>query len=296
MNKKIILILIAVLVLCFIFYLYKTPKETYKFNSNSFTYSNREKPLYQLFLKEKNNSCDIYNINFETRNFIEYKTKIYGLLFIPNKENSPGIVFLPGGGATKEAASHVSLIMCNLGYAVITIDQRGIGQTGGYYLGLEQDYEVFSQGKEPIQHLSVYDALKSFDVLREIKQVDKNNIAIAGESMGGRYALIAASLDKRLKGVIGISTSGFGIKNENLPYTPYLLSIDPDHYVQEISPNKLVMIHCTNDSVIPLNTAKNTFALAKEPKRFYTVEGCQHGYSDVMLYDLKQALEFVLRE
>ena len=30
------------------------------------------------------------------------------------------------------------------GYAVLTIDQRGVGETGGYYLSFQDDYSVFS--------------------------------------------------------------------------------------------------------------------------------------------------------
>jgi fermentation-respiration switch protein FrsA (DUF1100 family) len=222
---------------------------------------------------------------------MEYETYIYGLLAMPvAKTKVPGIVLLPGGGVSKEGEFSRADIMAKLGYAVLVIDQRGIGQTAGYYLNMEQDYQVFSQGNEPIQHLSVFDALRSFDVLRDIDGIDKDNIAIVGESMGGRYAIIAAALDPRLKGVIGISTSGFDVKKDNSPYNSYLLSIDPDHYVSKISPRKVFMLHATNDTVIPMQNAKYTFNLANEPKKFYIAEGCGHGYCDAMYNALKEDL------
>jgi len=90
--------------------------------------------------------------------------------------------------------------IASFGYAVFTFDQRGVGETGGYYPNLEQDYKISLDGKEPIQHLSVYDALKAYDFLKRIKQVDKKNIVMAGESMGGRYAMIAAAQEKNVKG------------------------------------------------------------------------------------------------
>ena len=148
-----------------------------------------------------NGSLEIYNLAFQSRNFLNYTTKIYGLLFIPKSDKPvPGLVLLPGGSVPKENEAGLARIIANLGYAVLTIDQRGIGQTGGYYLGFQDDYKVFASGNEPVQHLSVYDALASYDVLKQIKGVDKDNMAIAGESMGGRYAIIAAAIDKRLKG------------------------------------------------------------------------------------------------
>ena len=245
-------------------------------------------------LKEEKDNVKIYRVNFESRNFLEYKTKIYGLFVTPkNKTNIPGLILLPGGSVTKESESILGEKIANMGYAVLTFDQRGIGETGGYYLGIQEDYNIFSQGKEPIQHSSVYDALKAYDVLKKINNINKNNIAIAGESMGGRYAIIAAALDKRLKGVIVISSSGFHIQNESMPYTPYLFSVDPDNYIGKISPNYVFMLHSLNDSTVPLKDAKITFELANEPKKFYEVKDCPHGYCEKMFEELKEDLRIM---
>jgi len=207
------------------------------------------------------------------------------LLFKPkSSSNVPGLVLLPGGSVTKESESILAEKIAKLGYAVLTIDQRGVGQTGGYYLWLDQDYNVFLNGNEPIQQLSVYDGLASTDILRDVEGIDKNNIAISGESMGGRYAIIAAAQDKRLKGALIISSAGFNFKKTDEPYDSYLISVDPDHYIDKISPNKLFMLHGSNDSMINLGDAEQTFSLAKEPKRFFIAEGCSHGYCDKM-YD-----------
>jgi len=111
--------------------------------------------------------------------------------------------------------------------------------------------------------------------------------------MGGRYAIITAAIDKRLKGAVIISSSGFHVKNENLSYTPYLLSIDPDSYISKISPNYIFMLHSYNDSVIPINDAQITFSLAKEPKKIYVVDNCAHGYCDSMYNELKQDLKIM---
>lgn len=290
-----IIVLAFIVVLAAIIYISieNKNKDKYEFKENTFYYSqSRGTPNYNISLKEENENTTTYKVNFESRSFLDYKTTIYGLLIMPkNMKNVPGLILLPGGSVTKETESTLGTKIANLGYVVLTFDQRGVGETGGYYLGLEEDYKVFSQGKEPIQHLSVYDVLKAYDVLKKIKEVDKNNIGIAGESMGGRYAIIAASMDKRMKGVIVISSSGFHIQNENQPYTPYLISIDPDHYVGKISPNYVFMIHSSNDSVISLNDSKITFNLAKEPKKFYEVNNCPHGYCEAMYNELQNDLK-----
>lgn len=296
--KKIYIAGIIILFILAVFLFSRTKEPVYQFKENKMYYSqNREKPDFNIFLNYTNDSTEVYSVNFKSRDFLNYSTTIYGLVFVPrNKENVPGLVLLPGGGGTKEQESTLAMKIAKLGYAVITIDQRGVGQTGGYYLSPEQDYSFFTKGNEPIQHLSVYDALRSYDVLKEIKNVDKNNIGIAGESMGGRYAIIAAALDNSLKGAIIISSSGFHIQNDGKVYTPYLLSIDPDNYIKDISPNHLFMLHGSNDTVVPLKEAETTFSLAKEPKKFFIAENCNHGYCDKMYYELKSDLEVLFEK
>jgi hypothetical protein len=272
--------LLIILLVIFFFIFHNNKQEYYGY---SVSYFNRPKPEYTMSLNYTNGSVDIYSINFKSKDFMDYHTLIYGLLFIPkDKKDIPGLVLLPGGSVTKESFITRSIELANLGYAVLVIDQRGIGETGGPYPSMEEDYQIYSSGKEPIQHLGVYDGLAAFDVLRNIKNIDKNNIAIGGDSMGGRYAIIAAALDKRLKGVITVSSSGFHFKNDNQPYTPYLLSIDPDNYINKISPRPVLMLQGDNDSTVKLEDARYTFNLAKEPKRFFIAEGCGHGYCEKM--------------
>jgi hypothetical protein len=295
-KKKTVLIILLIATFSVILFLFfHKPSSIYQFKDDTFYYSqNRGVLNYSLSLNHTDNSLEVYNVNFKSRNFINYETRIYGLLFKPKSSSDvPGLVLLPGGSVTKESESELAEKIAKLGYAVLTIDQRGVGQTGGYYLWLDQDYDIFLKGNEPIQQLSVYDGLASTDVLRDIKGIDKNNIAIAGESMGGRYAIIAAAQDKRFKGALIISSAGFNFKKTGQPYDSYLISVDPDHYVSQISPNKLFMLHSSNDSIIKLSNAQETFSLAKEPKKFFVAEGCGHGYCDKMYDELVDDLRML---
>ena len=302
-KKKtlIILILLILLVLAIIYFVFHNSyKDPYEFNGNTLHYSeSRGKANYEISLKYHNGTFDVYYLNFTSRNFLDNPTLMHALLFMPNNKANkkvPGLVLLPGGGVSKEGESRLASIIANLGYAVLTIDQRGIGQTGGYYLSLEDDYQVFLKGKEPVQHLSVYDALKTYDILRNINGMDKNNIGIMGESMGGRYAIIAAAIDKQLKGVIAISVSGFHLQNSPQA-NAFLVSIDPDHYIDKISPNHVFMFQSENDKTTKIQDAQLTFNLAKEPKRFYSFSSpyCMHGYCAAMYDDLKEALEILFK-
>jgi fermentation-respiration switch protein FrsA (DUF1100 family) len=110
--------------------------------------------------------------------------------------------------------------------------------------------------------------------------------------MGGRYAIIAASIEKRIKGIIGISTAGFHFNSQtNDQQSIYFRSIDPDNYISDISPRKLFMFHGTNDTMVPIESAIKTFEKAKEPKHFFAANGCSHGYCNEMEKELEEALK-----
>jgi uncharacterized protein len=299
--KKRVIILSIVILLVVIFYLFyfsNFQKDPYGFKGNTLSYSNdRGKTNYEIISKSSYGDLEAYKLKFKTRPLLDKPLDIYGLLFIPkDKSNLPGIVYLPGGGGTKEGYSPTARNISELGYAVLIIDQRGVGETGGDYLGFDQDYQVFSQKKEPMQHLAVYDLLRSFDVMTEFPGVNKDKIAFVGESMGGRYAVIAAAIEKRSKGVIGMSVAGFHVPlNPMQQGNDYFVSIDPDHYIASISPRPVIMLHGTNDTVVPLKEAQTTFNKARDPKKFFIAEGCQHGYCDKMFNDIKEGLEMMFK-
>jgi len=210
--------------------------------------------------------------------------KVYGLLRIPKGvENPPGMVLLPGAQVTKEGQQGLATVMQKLGFASLSLDQRGHGETNGYVAGMEEDFRAFTVGTEPVQHKMVYDALRAVDCMRTFKELDEKRIYIGGESMGGRFAIIAGGIDKNIAGVLAISTSGYTLP-PSLPSDQlrFFTSIDPNSYIQKISPRKLTMIHSTNDHVVPFNDAVRTFEKALEPKTFHTIEMDTHGYNGAM--------------
>mgnify|MGYP001601788392 CR=1 FL=1 len=129
---------------------------------------------------------------------IVYQSKdgnIHGLLTLPTsaEELLPGVVLLPGAGVSKESGLELAKKIALLDAAVLVIDQRGVGETTGKLNPIEQDYADFLKGKEPSQHLMVYDALRAYDLMKTAPFTDSGRIAIAGESLGGRIAVIAAT-------------------------------------------------------------------------------------------------------
>ncbi len=236
------------------------------------------------------------NYTLETISFTSKDYTVEGLLRIPSSDKKvPAVVILPGATVPKEGTQGLAEIFSNMGYASLGIEQRNRGGVNPDY-----DYNLFKEGKEPVEHKMVFDALRAVDVLKQDSRIDSKRIAIVGESNGGRFAIIATAIDPDIKGVIGISTSGYdtesevtGIQDETL--IRFYRSIDPDTYLRFIPPRRLVMMHSVNDSIIPIDLAGRTFKKAKEPKQFYSVTTGTHGFSDGMRMPLEDELRLMFQ-
>ena len=236
----------------------------------------------------------IHKIIYQSRN-----GNIHGLLVLPTSagELLPGVVLLPGAGVSKESELKLAKKIALLDAAVLVIDQRGVGETTIKINSIEQDYVDFLNGKEPSQHLMVYDALRAYDLMKNAPFTDSDRIAIAGESLGGRIAIIAAAIDRNIEGVLVISSAGLGFEKTNdTRVNSFLNSIDSDHYIDQIAPRKIVVMHNANDKNIPLSAALRSYSKAQEPKQFVLVNDttCNHGYCDSMYDGLVDALDYIV--
>jgi fermentation-respiration switch protein FrsA (DUF1100 family) len=266
-------------------------------DSGVLSFSPREEPVFTAqaiedkYAPQKPDTLKL--LSFESKG-----DRIQALLRIPSNSTSsspsPGIVLLPGATVSKEAEQDLAAELSKMGYATLAIDQRNLGG-----VNTDKDLELFKNGSEPVEYSMVYDALKAADVLAAQPEIDLKRLAILGESNGGRFALIACALDPSLKGVIGISTSGYGTEDLNPASVKdsktYLFyrSIDPDTYLTDLPPKKFVLVHSLNDPVISYDSAVKTFALAKEPKAMYNVSEAVHGYTGSMRPYLEKELAII---
>jgi len=255
---------------------------------------NRSKVEFSRTNLENNGSVLVSKIIFKSRN-----ANIYGLLVMPTTADEllPGIVLLPGAGVSKESELALAKNIAQLDAAVLVLDQRGVGETDGNFPTWDEDFASFLNNKEPYQHIMVYDALRAYDLLDSAPFVDSGRVIMAGESLGGRIAVIAAALDRNIDGVLAISSSGFDFKDKgDVQKDRFLKSIDSDHYIGQITPRKIVMIHNLNDTMIPLSSAINTFGKAQEPKIFGIVNdtSCNHGYCEPMWPLITEGLDYLV--
>jgi len=234
--------------------------------------------------------------------YVSKGEEIYALLRVPKTigaKKIPAIIILPGAEVTKEGMQDRAEKFAEWGYATLTIDERGnTGETKGA-ASLDSDYASFAGGTEPVQHKMVFDVLRAFDFLKGEGYVDAKNIAVFGESMGGRYAIIAGAVEPRIKAVIGVSTSGYGSLGKQFSdggVARFFISIDPDAYIGKISGRKMLMVHSRNDTIVPIDAAQETFGYAKEPKEFITVEYRTHGWHRDMAPPMEEELRKIFSE
>ncbi|MEA2033151.1 MAG: acetylxylan esterase [Euryarchaeota archaeon] len=248
----------------------------------------------QLTILETADNYTLYEVAFTSRD-----TKISGLMRMPgtpHEKDVPGVVLLPGATVTKEGEQELAKYLCGLGYASIAIDQRNLG-----VVDMQGDLRMFLDGTEPTEHKMVHDALAAAEILRDQPGIDAERIVFAGESNGARFAIIACALDPEARGVIAISTCGYGVdaavasgQLKDPDVIRFYKSIDPDTYLCKIPPRKFVMIHSLNDTVIPYENAQQMYAKADEPKELHTVGTATHGYCKEMDAALKTELETML--
>ncbi len=292
-NSKIIFILGVLLLLVVAYSQIPHGSEQWSVNKDGIlSYPvDRGKVDVKLLKTESGDNYTLETIYFESKDYT-----VEGLLRVPSSEKKvPAVVLLPGATIPKEGTQGLADILSKLGYASLGIQQRNLGG-----VDIKSDYELFKEGKEPVEHKMVFDALRSVDVLKQDSRIDVKRIAILGESNGGRFAIIATALDPSIVGVIGISTSGYNTESEVASISDETLirfyrSIDPDTYLGLLPPRRIVMMHSVNDSIIPIDLAENTFQKAKEPKKFYKIESGGHGFSEGMKAPLENELRLMFQ-
>ncbi|MFC2032129.1 alpha/beta hydrolase family protein [Chloroflexota bacterium] len=117
------------------------------------------------------------------------EVKLAGNLFIPAGEGPfPAIVIVHGAGKyTSQDYKYLSFFFVNHGFATLTYDKRGVGESSGSYkrVGVESGEEVLGD--------LAGDALAGVGFLKSNKQIDPNKIGFFGISQAGWIAPLAAS-------------------------------------------------------------------------------------------------------
>ena len=153
---------------------------------------------------------------------------LVGTFYEPDDENSPvpGVILLHMLWGDRSAWENFANQLSDAGYAVLAMDFRGHGETGG-----EVDWD---KAVQDVEKILVY--------LKEMESVDKQRMVIIGASIGANVALTAAAFEPDVSTVVLLSPGGnyAGIKTRDpmLAYgeRPVLIAAsDEDTYAAESS-------------------------------------------------------------
>lgn len=239
------------------------------------------------------------NYTLEKIVYKSFGDDVYAYLRIPkNVTRPPVVIVLPAATINKELDRPMAEGLSSMGYASLTLDERGNnGETTGPFMGNWTDgYFSYVNGSVPVQYKQIYDVLKGLDYVKSRSDLDGNDTAIVGESIGGMWSIIAAAEDSRFKGVICVSSSGFNFtKYNDAKIDSYFSSISPENYLSKLPPRKLVMIHFMDDQIIPVQYGRELYDRASQPKALYQYNGSTHGlFNMTYVPDMQKELKGML--
>ncbi|MFO1273083.1 MAG: alpha/beta fold hydrolase [Rubrivivax sp.] len=191
--------------------------------------------------------------------------KLHGLWLPQPRADAPVLLYLHGARFDVRGSAPRMRRMHELGFAVLGVDYRGFGR---------------SSGDLPSETMAYEDARAAWDWLaREHPGTPRY---IFGHSLGGAIAVaLGAQVDDE-SGVIveGSFTSVpdvFGsFKWGWLPLGPLITQrFDAGSRVETLG-SPLLVVHGSDDQLIPAALGRKLYEQAKEPKRFVLVEGGTH--------------------
>jgi len=239
------------------------------------------------------------NYTLENISYSSFGSEVYAFLRIPTNVTKPPVVIIdPALTMTKEMDAPTAEALCDMGYATLTLDQRGYGQTGGGVVSNDYStgFNEFINNGTPVQYEQIYDILRGLDYVKTRSDLDGNDTAVMGESVGSVWAIDAAGIEPQFKGVITIS--GFDIPfngSDNPQENQFIYSLMPSRYLSSLPPRELAMFQFNNDTIVPLNMSEQLYSEAFQPKALYIYNGSVHGmWNDALTGNMTIELKNIL--
>jgi uncharacterized protein len=184
----------------------------------------------------------------------------------------PAALILHGAGSRKENHADFARLALANGWAAMTFDARGHGESEG----------AMGPG-------AVGDVVAMFRLLASEPGVDADRVIMRGSSMGGFFALHATAIEPRVAGVIAVcpaseETLSLGFKQEKFDMRvgdrdgirAWLAEHDLRDAVEMIGPRPLIFLHAEGDEDVPVAFTRELHARAIGPRKLIVEPGGHH--------------------
>jgi fermentation-respiration switch protein FrsA (DUF1100 family) len=229
---------------------------------------------------------DLYNLHYEEV-FFKSKdgTKLHGW-FIPAVGDAVGTIihFHGNFGNVTYYFNQICWFPLN-NFNVFTFDYRGYGQSEG----------------TPSRRGIYDDSVSAIEYIISNPTISSNNVYIFGQSLGGVNAIVAIAKNNFPEiRAIAIEGAFYSYRAEaqdmmgstfqkEIGYIPFLSqqiwlislfsvtnSYSSDEFIDQVSPIPILLIHCTEDSLVSYHHSERLYEKAKEPKHLWIISGCSH--------------------
>jgi len=244
---KILLIIILVIIIFRIYFIFIEQKGLYH-------------PYKEIPETPKNLRIMYEDINFKTAD-----GQLLNGWFVPVKDAKVTILYCHGNAGNIYHRLHKVKFFHEMGVNFFIFDYRGYGKS----IGNSSEKGLYS------------DAQAAYDYLVSRRDVDKNNIVVYGESLGGPVAADLCLHRKASALILEGSFASVALRAQQLyPFLPMKLLItqkyDTMAKVKNMHIPKLI-VHGRQDEVISFRHGEMLFKSAAEPKQFLPFDG---GHND----------------
>ena len=194
--------------------------------------------------------------------------RLHGWWLPANSPNSCVLLYLHGNGSNISANLEQALRFQRLGFSVLIIDYRGYG---------------LSQGNFPTEKQVYYDAQLAWNYLVQQREIKPQNIFLYGHSIGGAIAIDLGVRNPEVAGLIveGSFTSMGDMIDHREMYRFLPINLLLNHSFDSLSKiqklqSPLLLIHGTDDTVVPAKMSQVLFDAATVPKKLLFVPDADH--------------------